>query len=172
MRRESGGEKRRKTFEFDSSAINTRVMGRFPLRLEVCYHCPRSASAAAGNRMAMSLPFSVEGGWESKRDARNLPSQRLSESITADPCQLISSRPTMSLFTDNGELYPGVRLSVSQLLDAAKRKLKGSRFDERCVCKSRSSFTESRGYKQTLLSHSAMYRVDKALVTLTHVCQH
>ena len=39
----------------------------------------------------------------------------------------------MSLSTDNGELCPGSRLSVSQLLGVAKRKLRGSAFGLRCV---------------------------------------
>ena len=44
-----------------------------------------------------------------------------------------SSSATMSFPVGGGESYPGSNLSVSQLLDAAKRKLRDTMFCGRCV---------------------------------------
>ena len=50
-------------------------------------------------------------------------------------CSQPLSHTSMSLFVDDGESYPGISLSVSQLLDAAKRKLQSSTFGDGCVGK-------------------------------------
>ncbi|KAF9780758.1 hypothetical protein BJ322DRAFT_1023488 [Thelephora terrestris] len=101
----------------------------------------------------------------------------------------------MSIFVDDGEFYPGISLSVSELLDATKRKLRSSMFGERIsALVSQVDRLERDALEVLRMIHSVrntlapIHRIppeifslipqywsegytDKDLVALTHVCQ-